>query len=65
MPHPGYTPGPACYTPGTPRGHHMWDNQAMGLKSVEQLSLSAQISETEGMTEVYNLLRIGRINNHY
>ena len=37
---------------------------AVGLKSVEQLSLSAHISETKGMTEVYNLVRIGKSGNH-
>ena len=39
-------------------------NMAVGLKSVEQLSLCVHFSGSEGMTEVYNLLKIGRINNH-
>ena len=39
-------------------------NMAVGLKSVEQLSLSDHFSGFQGMTEVYNLLRIRRINNH-
>ena len=37
---------------------------AVGLKSVAQLSLVGHISEIEGMTEVYNLVRIGKNNNH-
>ena len=37
----------------------------VGLISVEQLSLSARISETRGITEVYNLVRIGKKDNHY
>ena len=37
----------------------------VGLRSVDQLSLDDQISGSQTMTEVYNLLRIGRINNHY
>ena len=36
----------------------------VGLKSVAQLSLDDQISGFRVMTEVYNLIRIGRINNH-
>ena len=36
----------------------------VGLRSVDQLSLSAGISDIQGMTEVYNLLDIGRIINH-
>ena len=37
---------------------------AVGLKSVAQLTLWAEISDIEGMTEVYNLSKTGRINNH-
>ena len=40
-------------------------NIAVGLISVVQLSLYVQISGFQGMTETYNLIRIGRINNHY
>ena len=36
----------------------------VGLKSVAQLSLYDHFSDIELMTEVYNLLEIGRINNH-
>ena len=38
---------------------------AVGLKSVDQLSLDELFSGFQGMTEVYNLSEIGRINNHY
>ena len=38
---------------------------AVGLISVDQVSLSVQISEIRGMTEVYNVNITGRINNHY
>ena len=36
----------------------------MGLKSVDQLSLGAHFSGLRGITEVYNLLIAGIINNH-
>ena len=66
-------------TPGTPlprtpvpcpRRHHARQyyggvNMAVGLKSVQQLTLCAQISGFQGFTEVYNLPKIGRINNHF
>ena len=37
---------------------------AVGLKSVVQLSLDDHFSDIRDLTEVYNLVRIGRINNH-
>ena len=37
----------------------------VGLKSVGQLTLSPVFSGLRGITEVYNLRYIGRINNHY
>ena len=37
----------------------------VGLISVAQLTLSPEISDIDLITEVYNLLRIGRINDHY
>ena len=37
---------------------------AVGLKSVAQLSLSAQISGSEGMTEVYNVAVAGNPDDH-
>ena len=36
----------------------------VGLNTVGQLSLSAHFSGFQVITEVYNLLRIDRINNH-
>ena len=39
-------------------------NMVVGLISVHQLTLSAHFSGSQGITEVYNLLRIGRITNH-
>ena len=38
---------------------------AVGLRSVGQLSLGTHISGFEGMTEVYNLVYVGRIINHF
>ena len=40
-------------------------NMAVGLKSVDQLTLGAWISENQGITEVYNLVIAGRIINHF
>ena len=39
-------------------------NSVVGLRSVDQLSLDGQISGFRGMTEVYNLIVAGIINNH-
>ena len=62
--HPGYTPpAPTATTQvftGTARGLNM----VVGLKTVAQLTLGVHFSGLRGMTEVYNLLRIVRINNH-
>ena len=59
---------PGIPTPGTPlhprytqhvnAGYSTAKNEGVGLISVEQLTLSAQIEQLRGMTEVYNLLRI-------
>ena len=38
--------------------------EAVGLKSVAQLSLSAQFSDIRGITEVYNLANAGDPNDH-
>ena len=73
------TTHPATHTPGTPPPHRavppgmvqrctgMYGgvNSVVGLKSVHQLSLYVLFSGFLGMTEVYNLRKIGRINNHY
>ena len=36
----------------------------VGLESVDQLTLDAQISDIKGMTEVYNLRIAGNPNDH-
>ena len=51
--------------PATRAGHVPGVNMVVGLRSVGQLSLGAQISGSRGMTEGYNLVEIGRINNHF
>ena len=66
--HPGYTSPtaswpaarPACCTRTAARL-----KQAVGLKSVDQLTLSTKISGFRGMTEVYNLRVAGNPNNHF
>ena len=40
-------------------------NMAVGLKSVAQLSLYAQISDIRGITEVYNVRVAGNPDDHY
>ena len=39
-------------------------NMAVGLKSVEQLTLEAHFSEMRGITEVYNLATADNPNDH-
>ena len=66
---------PGYPTPGTPplpssvppchRGHVPAVNSAVGLKSVAQLTLSAEISDISLITEVYNLVEINRNSNHF
>ena len=66
---------PSSHTPGTPSHYGRCDvscpqcqyggvNSVVGLRSVAQLTLSARISGFTGMTEVYNLVYVGRTNNH-
>ena len=63
--YPGYTP-PGTMLHATATGTAAAQpKEAVGLKSVAQLSLSARISGFLGMTEVYNLVKVGRINNHF
>ena len=67
IPHPGYTPAhPGVPGPARPgfAGPGTLSQEAVGLKSVDQLSLSVLFSGFRGITEGYNLLRIGRITNH-
>ena len=66
--YPGYTPATpssAALLATPPHGHVPDLNIAVGLKSVDQLSLSVHISRFGTITEGYNLLITGRINNHF
>ena len=40
-------------------------NMVVGLISVDQLTLGLLFSDIRGMTEVYNLIKVRRINNHF
>ena len=65
--HPGYTPAQArrsirCGT--AVHGYVGGANSAVGLKSVDQLSLGTQISDIRDMTEVYNVATAGNPNDH-
>ena len=64
IPHPGYTPSSPARLDHAAVPHSRGVKEAVGLKSVDQLSLSAHFSGSGVMTEVYNLLKIGRIINH-
>ena len=65
---------PATRTPGTPLPHPVSPrlmraesgqvNKVVGLISVDQLSLCAQISGFLGITEGYNLSLAGNPNDH-
>ena len=69
-------PDPPSYrTPGTPtsawglaatllHGHVPDLNMAVGLISVQQLTLSAHFSENRTITEVYNLAVAGNPDDH-
>ena len=69
------TTHPSRTTPGTPpppvphrtvmvRSEVSWDH-AVGLISVDQLSLYLYISDIRGITEVYNVVTAGNPNDHY
>ena len=60
--HPSPYPSTASAVPGTALEQV---NMAVGLRSVAQLTLDGHISETRGITEVYNLVRIQEISNHF
>ena len=62
--HPGYTPPTTVIAVHGPGMQSREVKVVVGLISVEQLSLSALISGFWGITEVYNLLRIGNPNDH-
>ena len=58
-----HPPTPGTLRPGCPACYR-GPNDAVGLKSVEQLTLDGQISDIRGITEVYNL-RIARNPNDH
>ena len=64
LPHPGYTPTPPCTEPATPLTLDHVLNSAVGLRSVDQLSLGTRFSGFQGITEVYNVPVAGIPNDH-
>ena len=56
--HPGYTPSLPGYTAVMHEAGISGLNSAVGLKSVEQLTLDGHFSDIRTITEVYNLYRI-------
>ena len=65
VPHPGYTPPHATRQQCTREQLVHGRNMVVGLISVEQLSLDGQISGFRGITEVYNLVGIRKLINHF
>ena len=63
--HPGYTSDSTARPVSGYTGSADRRNMVVGLISVDQLSLDAQISGSLTITEGYNLAGIGRINNHF
>ena len=64
-PIPRVHPSPALMVPAAPADVHGPSlNMVVGLISVDQLSLGPHFSVSGTITEVYNLLEIGRISNH-
>ena len=62
--YPGYTPPPPLLTREWLGLPYPRVNMVVGLKSVDQLCLYAQISGFRGMTEVYNVRTAGNPNDH-
>ena len=58
------TPLPPQYMPYVARAVSQTQNSAVGLISVDQLSLVSRFSGFLGMTEVYNLSDVGIPNDH-
>ena len=63
--YPGYTPPPLHRYMAPSRTRHGVAKLVVGLRSVAQLTLVVHFSGFRGITEVYNLLTAGIINNHY
>ena len=66
---PSSPPTPGTPLPPAPAVSSRYGSQAttkwvVGLKSVGQLTLEAQISDIQGITEVYNLCIAGIPNDH-
>ena len=66
--HPSHTPGTPPHAGHRYHGHragpYLRLKDAVGLKSVRQLTLDARISGFRGITEVYNLVIVGNPNDH-
>ena len=58
------TPSPASSTATRVHGDSRGLEDAVGLKSVAQLSLGTHFSGFKGMTEVYNLVELEDPNDH-
>ena len=64
LPPPRVHPHQPQYTPAAQRGQSARLNSAVGLRTVDQLSLSVHFSGSKGITEVYNLVLAGNPNDH-
>ena len=64
IPHPGYTPLPHLAVYRAPHRPYTEVKEAVGLRSVAQLSLYDHFSGSRGMTEGYNLRIAGNPNDH-
>ena len=58
------TPSPPSTADTVPATADAQRNIAVGLESVDQLSLVAHFSGFHGITEVYNLVKAGKSNDH-
>ena len=64
VPYPGYTPPAALALPATTYTMLSEVEYGRGAQIGSSTHLKGPILRVQGMTEVYNLLRIDRINNH-
>ena len=62
--YPGYTLPAPYRTLHLSTARHTLLHMVVGLRSVDRLSLSAEISGFGTMTEVYNVVRIDNPNDH-